>query len=129
MSRPARQDLAGARVAKAAKAHKRAMPIARLAGNGMDFADAIELHALVDQGLEWPEAARRLAARNLAHARQALRRGHAHSARAWYLLASACFRFEQTLLPDDDPRKRALYRCMLDAFRRSGELCDPPIER
>ena len=129
MSQPARRDLAGARVAKAAKAHKRAMPIARLAGNGMDFADAIELHALVDEGLEWPEAARQLAARNLAHARRALHRGHTHSARTWYLLASACFRFGQALLPDDDPRKRTLYRSMLDAFRRSGELSDPPMER
>src|SRR3978361_290059 len=94
------------RSAKAAKAYKRAMPIARLAGNGMDFADAIELHALVDQGLEWPEAAGQASARSLAHARPALPRGTTHSARSWYLLASACFRVGQALLPDDDPRKR-----------------------
>src|SRR3954453_978863 len=88
-----RDDPGRGRGTKAAKAHKRAMPIARLAGNGMDFADAIELHALVDAGLEWPEAARQLAGRNLAHARRALQRGHRQSARSWYLLASACFRF------------------------------------
>ena len=125
----ARDEVASLRVTRAGKAHKRAMPIARLVGNGMDFADAIELHALVDQGLEWADAASRLADRNLAHARRALRRGHRQSARSWYLLASACFRFGQALLADDDPRKRALYRHMLDAFRRGGELSDPPIER
>jgi alpha-beta hydrolase superfamily lysophospholipase len=114
---------------KAAKAHKRAMPLARLTGNGMDFADAVELHAMVDQGLEWPEAASRLADRNLSHARREQLQGHRASARSWYLLASACFRFGQALLTDDDPRKRALYRRMLDAFRRSGELSDPPVER
>jgi alpha-beta hydrolase superfamily lysophospholipase len=114
---------------EAGKAHKRAMPIARLAGNGMDFADAVELHALVDAGLGWPEASVRLAARNLAHARRAIQRGHRTSARSWYLHASACFRFGQALLRDDDPRKRALYQRMLDAFRRGGELSDPPVER
>jgi dienelactone hydrolase len=114
---------------KAAKAHKRAMPIARLAGNGMDFADAIELHALVDQGVEWRDAASHLAARNLSHARGALQRGHRQSARNWYLLASACFRFAQALVADADPHKRELYRRMLDAFHRSGELSDPPVER
>jgi dienelactone hydrolase len=105
------------------------MPIARLAGNGMDFADAAELHAMVDRGLEWPEAAGHLADRNLSHARRELLKGHRETARSWYLLASACLRFGQALLADDDPRKRALYRGMLDAFRRGGELSDPPVER
>jgi alpha-beta hydrolase superfamily lysophospholipase len=114
---------------KAAKAHKRAMPIARLIGNGMDFADASELHAMVDDGVEWPDAASQLADRNLSRARRELLRGHRQTARSWYLLASACFRFGQSLLADDDPRKRALYRRMLDAFRRGGELSDPPMER
>ena len=114
---------------KVGKAHKRAMPIARLTGNGMCVADAIELHAMVDRGSGWPEAASQLAERNLARARRAIRRGHRQSARSGYLLASACFRFGQALLPDSDPRKRALYRRMLDAFRRSGELSDPPLER
>ena len=84
---------------------------------------------MVDQGSDWPEAASQLADRNLSRARREMRRGHRQSARSWYLLASACFRFGQALLADDDPRKRALYRRMLDAFRRSGELSDPPMER
>jgi dienelactone hydrolase len=124
-----RDEIAPLRRTKAGKAHMRAMPIARLNGNGMDLADAIELHAMVDQGLDWPEAASRLGDRNLSHARRELLRGHRQSARSWYLLASACFRFGQALLPDHDPRKRALYQRLLDAFRRSGELSDPPVER
>ena len=117
------------RSTKAAKAHKRAMPIARLAGNGMDLADALELHAMVDAGADWPEAASELADKNLAHARRELLQGHRESARSWYLLASACLRFGQSLLADDDARKLALYGRMLDAFRRSAELSDPPVER
>ena len=42
------------------------MPIARLVGNGMDFADAIELHAMVDQGAGLARGRRvELARRNL----------------------------------------------------------------
>jgi hypothetical protein len=115
--------------ARAAKAHKRAMPIARLVANGMDFADAFELHGLVDAGLDWPDAAERLAGRNLARARRASAQGHLRSAHSWFLLASACFRFGQVSLPDTDPRKRALYRRMLNAFGDGGQLIEPPFER
>jgi alpha-beta hydrolase superfamily lysophospholipase len=112
-----------------AKAAKRAMSIARLTGNGMDHADALELHALVDAGVAWHHGAERLGDRNLGRARDALVRGHRHSARSWFLLASACFRFGQVVLTDADPRKRALYRRMLDAFGQAGELHEPRFER
>ena len=55
------------------------MPIARLAGNGMDFADALELHALADAGLSWPDAAERLGDRNLRRAGAASARGQRRS--------------------------------------------------
>jgi dienelactone hydrolase len=124
-----RDEIAPLRSTTAAKAHKRAMPIARLTGNGMDLADAIELHGMADRGVAWPEGASQLGDRHLAHARRELLRGHRQTARSLYLLASACFRFGQALLRDDDPRKRALYRRMLDAFRRGGALSDPPMQR
>src|SRR3954447_22847462 len=82
------------------------------------------LHAMVDEGADWPEAASELADRNPSHARRAVLRGHRESARSRYLMASACFRFGQALLADDDARKRALYARMLHAFRRGGELSD-----
>ena len=122
----ARDAVASLRDTKAG--NQRAMPIARLVGNGMDFADAIELHALVDQGLE-------CRSRESARGPQPRARSTGAPARAsaectsGLLLASACYRFGQALLADNDPRKRALYRSMLDAFRRGGELSDPPIER
>ena len=55
-------------------------------------------------------------------------RGDRASARRWFLLASACDRFGQALLSDADSRKRPMYRRMLDSFRRSGELSQPPFE-
>jgi len=55
-----------------AEAHKRAMPLQRLVGNGMDFADVVELYARVDRGQPWAEAAGVLGDRNSARAEQAL---------------------------------------------------------
>ena len=112
-----------------AKAHKRAMSLARLSANGMDPADAVELHALADAGVAWHAAAERLGDRNLARARAARARGHRVSARERFLLASACYRFGQVPLADADPRKRPLYRRMLDAFRDGGRLGEPRHER
>jgi alpha-beta hydrolase superfamily lysophospholipase len=114
---------------RAAKAHKRAMPIARLVGNGMDYADAVELHALVDAGTPWADAAERLGDLNLARAHQSLSRGHRLSARSWFLHASACLRFGQVPLADTDPRKRSIYARMLDAFHQGGLLAEPAFER
>ena len=105
------------------------MPIERLAGNGMSEADARALHLDVDDGVAWHEAAERLGDRNLARARQALDRRQRRSAREWFFLASACYRFGQVPLDDADPQKRPLYRRMLDAFRHAGRLGEPPHER
>ena len=38
------------------EAHKRAMPMQRLIGNGMDYADVVELYALADSGVPWADA-------------------------------------------------------------------------
>ena len=105
------------------------MPIERLAGNGMSEADARELHLDVGEGATWHEAAERLGDRNLARARHALDRHQRRSAREWFFLASACYRFGQVPLDDADPQKRPLYRRMLDAFRNAGRLGEPPHER
>ena len=105
------------------------MPIERLAGNGMSEADARELHLDVGEGATWHGAAERLGDRNLARARDALDRRQWRSAREWFFLASACYRFGQVPLEDADPQKRPLYRRMLDAFRNAGRLGEPPHER
>ena len=105
------------------------MPIERLAGNGMSEADARELHVDVGEGATWHGAAERLGDRNLARARDALDRRQWRSAREWFFLASACYRFGQVPLEDADPQKRPLYRRMLDAFRNAGRLGEPPHER
>jgi alpha-beta hydrolase superfamily lysophospholipase len=116
-------------VASAAKAHKRAMPIERLVGNGMSDSDARELHRRIDDGVTWHAAADRLGDRNLARARDALDRHQRRSARESFFFASACYRFGQVPLADGDRRKRPLYRRMLDAFRSAGRLAEPPHER
>ncbi|GAB3570960.1 hypothetical protein GCM10027445_25470 [Amycolatopsis endophytica] len=111
-----------------AEAHKRAMPVQRLVGNGMDFADVDELHRLADTGRPWDEIAEELGERNLARADAALADGHTTTARSWYLFASACFRTGQVPLTDTEPRKRELYRKLIAAFRAAGALSEPAAE-
>jgi len=105
---------------KEAEAHKRAMPLQRLAGNGMDYADVVELYARVDRGQPWAEAAGVLGDRNSARAEQALTAGHLATARGWHLLAAACYRVGQVPLADDDPGKTDLYRRLIDQYGRAG---------
>lgn len=111
-----------------AEAHKRAMPLQRLTGNGMDYADVIELYRLVDDGIYWSDAAARLGDRNVERGDAALHAGHRRTAAAWLRAASACYRVGQVPLEDSDPRKLPLYRSLIDAYGRAGELDDPPIE-
>ncbi|MGK5532025.1 hypothetical protein [Streptomyces sp. URMC 129] len=69
---------------KAAEAHKRAMPMQRLLGNGMDHADATALYASVDDGTDWADAASALGAADARRGRAALAAGPALSALGWY---------------------------------------------
>ncbi|MFC6881438.1 MULTISPECIES: alpha/beta hydrolase family protein [Actinomadura] len=112
----------------AAEAHKRAMPVQRLVGNGMDLADAGELYRLVDLGRPWDAVAEELGERDLARADAALAEGHTATARGWYLFASACFRVGQVPLADTEPRKRELYRKLIAAFGAAGALAVPVAE-
>lgn len=111
-----------------AEAHKRAMPLQRLTGNGMDYADVIELYRTVDDGVGWSAAADQLGDRNRQRADDALAVGHRVTAASWYLAAAACYRAGQVPLPDTDPQKRRMYRKLIDAFGQAGALEDPPVE-
>src|SRR5882672_777916 len=114
---------------KAIDAHRRAMPVPRLLDNGMDYADAVALHALAAQGVPWPEAASWLGAENLARADAARAAGRRITARAAYRLACACFRFAQSPLIRDDARKQAIYRRLIDAYAAAAALDEPPTRK
>lgn len=111
----------------AAEAHKRAMPLQRLTGNGMDYADVVALYADVDSGTPWDEAAEKLGDRNMERAQRDATAGHTLSARSWYLAASCCYRVGQVVLADG-PRKNSVFSKMVAAYRLAGELFDPPFE-
>jgi alpha-beta hydrolase superfamily lysophospholipase len=123
-----RTTLTSTALLAANQAHKRAMPMQRLLGNGMEWADAVELHARADQGEAWQHAAMALGRRDAVRADAALAAGHRTTARAWYLAAAACYRFGQVPLPDGDPDKKVLYRHLIEAFGHAGALHDPPVE-
>ncbi|WLE61160.1 alpha/beta hydrolase [Burkholderia plantarii] len=109
--------------------HRRAMPLQRLIGNGMEYADAHALHAMVGTGVPWIDAGEWLAERNLARAREALAAGHLVTARSYFYYASACLRFAQAAIPRDSRRKQDLYRQMVDAFSAAACLADPPVRK
>ncbi|MFT3873618.1 MAG: alpha/beta hydrolase [Nocardioides sp.] len=111
----------------AAEAHKRAMPLQRLTGNGMDYADVVALYAGVDSGTPWDEAAENLGNRNIDRAEREATAGHSLSARSWYLAASCCYRVGQAILADG-PRKHEMFAKMVDAYGKAGDLFEPPFE-
>ncbi len=108
---------------------RRALPLQRLVGNGMDHADAVALHALAASGVPWPEASIWAGEANLARAAAARARGHAISERSHLFHAAACFRFGQSAYMQDTPEKIALYRRALQAFTEAARLADPPYEK
>ena len=105
------------------------MPLSRLLGNGMEFADAWAMHALADRGIAWADAGEWLGERNLRRARMAHEAGHMLSTRSFYRNASACFRFGQVSLPGESEHKRGMYRRLIEAFAAAGALDDPPIQK
>lgn len=109
--------------------YRRAMPLQRLIGNGMEYSDAHAVHALVESGVHWVEAGEWLAERNLALAQRALGAAYVATARSHFHAASACLRFAQVAIPRDTERKRSLYRRMVDAFGAAASLTDPPIRK
>lgn len=111
-----------------AEAHKRAMPLQRLTGNGMDYADVIELYRTVDDGVEWSAAGERLGDRNRQRADEALAAGHHPTAASWYRAASACYRVGQVPLPDTDPQKLRMYRKLIDTYGAASALDGPLTE-
>ncbi|WP_433678272.1 alpha/beta hydrolase family protein [Nocardia sp. CA-119907] len=104
------------------------MPLQRLLGNGMEYADVMALYAAVDAGRPWADAAVQLGNINAERAEKAWAHGHLVTARDWHLRASACYRVGQVPLPDEDPRKIELYHLLIDQYGRAGQLTDPPVE-
>ncbi len=112
---------------KEADAHKRAMPLQRLLGNGMDYADAVELYRLADNGTPWHKAGEQLGQLSRQRGDETLADGHRSSAKTWYLNAAACYRVGQVPLPDGD-EKRRLYTELITSYRAGIELMEPPGE-
>jgi alpha-beta hydrolase superfamily lysophospholipase len=108
---------------------RRALPIQRLIGNGMDYADAAALHTMAEAGVDWAGAAEALGDATLARAQAALRAGHTRTARSTLRQASSCFRFAQSAIDADTDEKRRLYGRALDGFAAAAILDEPPTER
>lgn len=114
---------------KALDATRRALPIQRLLGNGMEYSDAVAIHALAEEGVLWPEAAAWLGDANMERARAASVAANVATARSYYLFASACYRFGQSAFIRDDAAKVQLYTKARDAFASAMPLAEPPGQR
>ncbi len=109
--------------------NKQAMPLHRLLGNGMEYADAVAMHAMVDSGIPWADAGEWLGECNVHRAKLAQEAGQLLSARSFYRYASACFRFGQIPLPGNAERKRIMYRKLIENFGAAAALDNPAIQR
>lgn len=109
-------------------AARRALPMQRIVGNGMDHDDAARVHALAQSGVRWTEAAEAVGEAKLTLAEAALSAGRTVSARMYFWHAAAALRFAQSPLIFDDEQKVALYRRAHDAFARGAGLAAPPYE-
>ncbi len=111
---------------KELEAARRALPIQRLIGNGMDYADAAGLHAAAARGFAWTGAACWAGEANLQRARAATGRV---TKRRHLFHAAACFRFAQSVLMRDTPEKAAIYIRALEAFTGGAELAEPAYDK
>ena len=109
--------------------YKQAMPLSRLLGNGMEYTDALAMHAMADRGIPWADAGEWLGERNVYRARDAENAGHLLTARSYYRYASACFRFGQIALREDTGRKRSIYARLIETFGAAAALNNPPIQK
>src|SRR4051812_24550463 len=114
---------------KALDATRRALPMQRLLGNGMEYSDAVTLHGLAEEGVLWTEAAAWLGDVNLERAGAATMAANMPTACSYYLFASACYRFGQSALIRDDAAKVQLYTRARDAFSLAMGIAEPPGER
>src|SRR5918998_883192 len=114
---------------KAVDAARRALPMQRLVGNGMEYADAVALHGMAEQGIAWPVAAAHLGDANLQRAHEALGNEAQLTAASYFEYAAACFRFGQSQYFYDTEEKVALYRRALEAFTSAARLRSPGIEK
>lgn len=113
----------------ALKAAQRALPIQRLCGNGMDFADAVQLHQMADLLVPWPEAACFIGDANERRATQAEENGDLSTAIARYQYAAAAYRFAQSPLMFDTAEKISIYRKSLSAFSQAARLAPEQYEK
>lgn len=103
-------------------AAQRAMPLQRLTGNGMPYADAVMLQTMATDGVPWPQAASWIGDCNLLRAKECEQRGDTASAHLYFRYAAAAFRFGQSPFMLDDPVKLAIYRRSLEAFTQAARL-------
>jgi dipeptidyl aminopeptidase/acylaminoacyl peptidase len=100
----------------------------RLIGNGMEYSDAVGVHAMAEEGVLWPQAAAWLGHANLEKGRAAFAARNLASARSYYLFGSACYRFGQSALIRDDLAKVQLYTKARDAFASAMRLAELPAK-
>ena len=105
-------------------AHMRSMGVARLIDNGVSYADAVALHRLAGENVDWVEAGEWLGDRNLALAEQSRAVGFNRIAAERYLHACASYRFAQSAFTFDTTNKKRIYRKVIDCFSEAMSLLE-----
>jgi pimeloyl-ACP methyl ester carboxylesterase len=111
------------------RAAQRALPIQRLCGNGMEFADAVRLHRMAELLIPWVEAACFIGDENERKASQAAERGDVLTAFDRYQYAAAAYRFAQSPIMFDTAEKISIYKRSLSAFTHAAHLLPHQYKR
>lgn len=101
-----------------AQAGLRQFSLERMMGYGIDYADAIELRAMILEGQLWQPSAEGLAERCLASAPQASKASQAQL----HHRASALLRMSQALMLQDTPQRREIVQRAVDCHEQAAAI-------
>lgn len=101
----------------------------RFVSNGIDYNDLRRLEGRIDDWSEWLDEFAAVGREYERLGEDALDRGDEESAAEHFVRASMYFHFGSHVWHEDDQRSREVHADAISAFRRGGELLDPPVER
>ncbi|MDO0823104.1 alpha/beta hydrolase family protein [Desulfosporosinus nitroreducens] len=97
--------------------------------NGFDLIDYLKLMSEYEVGGDYADSCFRIGDAARTHAENALKDGHLHTARIFFLNATAAYRVGQyTIVPDID-KKLNIYRKLIQCYSEAAKLYTPQIEK
>lgn len=111
------------------KATIRTVPMDRAIPNGFDLIDYLKLMADYESGGDYADSCIGIGDAARTYAENALRDGHLHTARTFFLNAAAAYRVGQYTIVPDIEKKLNIYRKLIACYSEAAKLYTPHIEK